>query len=63
MSQRMGKMNGFPIRNDVYEDGKVVSTMTLASVEETDLGDDAFAPPKGYKEQKIDMPMMGPMGH
>lgn len=54
--EQMHQLNGFPVMTREFDKaGKLISETALSNVEETDIADSEFAPPKGYKRQKMGM--------
>jgi len=47
----MNQIDGFPVHTIDYDNGVVVSEMSLDSILEQDLDDELFAAPKGYRRQ------------
>ena len=47
----MDQIDGFPVHTIDYDNGVVVSEMSLDSITEQDLDEELFAAPKGYRRQ------------
>ena len=51
----LGQIDGFPVHSTEFENGNPQSERFLSSSKEESLSDDTFAPPAGYKEEKMAM--------
>ncbi len=57
--QAMGAIDGFPVASAMFEGGEQVASSLLKNIQSKELESSEFAPPSGYKEQKIEMPSFG----
>ena len=51
----VGQMDGFPVHTTEFQNGNPEGERFLSSAKEESLSDDTFAPPAGYKEEKMAM--------
>jgi hypothetical protein len=51
----VGQVDGFPVHTQEFQNGNLQGERFLSSAKEESLSDDTFAPPAGYKEEKMAM--------